>query len=81
MAVCRNHSGLSGGQLAELLSEKRSEMKVLFMSGYAEKIVHNHKIVQHMTNFLQKPFTMQALARKIRELPSSRAAAASASAH
>ena len=51
------------------------------MSGYAEKIVNNHKIVQHMTNFLQKPFTMQALARKIRELPSSRAAAASASAH
>ena len=50
-------------------------MKVLFISGYAEKIVLNHKIVDVHTNFLQKPFTLQSLGRKIREILAHGAAA------
>ena len=60
--------GMSGGQLAETLSEIRGDMKVLFVSGYAEKIVHNHRIAEMGSNFLQKPFTLSCLGLKIREV-------------
>jgi two-component system, cell cycle sensor histidine kinase and response regulator CckA len=60
--------GMSGGQMAELLAESRSEMKVLFVSGYAEKTVQNHRILDAHTNFLQKPYTLASLGRKIREV-------------
>ena len=60
--------GMSGGQLAELLSERYSAMKVLFVSGYSEKVVLRHKILDVQTNFLQKPFTLKSLAAKIREV-------------
>ena len=60
--------GMSGGQLAELLKDSRREMKVLFVSGYAETTVQNHQIIQSRTNFLQKPFTLSSLGRKIREV-------------
>jgi PAS domain S-box-containing protein len=59
--------GMSGGQLAELLRDSRREMKVLFVSGYAETIVQNHQIFEARTNFLQKPFTLACLGHKIRE--------------
>ena len=61
-------TGMSGGQLAELLSERYSAMKVLFVSGYSEKVVLRHKILDVQTNFLQKPFTLKSLAAKIREV-------------
>ena len=48
--------GRSGGRMAELLTESRSEMKVLFVSGYAEKTVQNHRILDGHTNLLQKPY-------------------------
>jgi two-component system, cell cycle sensor histidine kinase and response regulator CckA len=60
--------GMSGGQLAELLAEKYSDMKVLFVSGYSQTVVLRHKIPDVQTNFLQKPFTLKSLAAKIREV-------------
>jgi two-component system cell cycle sensor histidine kinase/response regulator CckA len=50
--------GMSGGQVAELLADSRREMKVLFVSGYAQRLVQNHQIMDAHTNFLQKPFTL-----------------------
>jgi two-component system, cell cycle sensor histidine kinase and response regulator CckA len=70
--------GMSGGQLAELLAEKYSDMKVLFVSGYSEKIVLRHQILDVQTNFLQKPFTLKSLAAKIREVLGHGSAAAGA---
>ena len=73
--------GMSGGQLAELLLERYMEMKVLFMSGYSEKVVLRHNISDLQTNFLQKPFTLKSLAGKIRQVlgkPSCAAAAGGA---
>jgi PAS domain S-box-containing protein len=60
--------GMSGGQLAELLLERYPDMKVLFMSGYSERVVVRHQIPAPPTNFLQKPFTLKALAAKVREV-------------
>ena len=60
-------------------------MKVLFVSGYAENTVLRHGAIDVTTRFLQKPFSLKALARKIRDVldadalvPAASAAAASA---
>ncbi len=58
---------ISGRQLAKELKSRRPEAKVLFVSGYAGKIVMEHKAVNLETNFLQKPFTLKQLSSKIRE--------------
>jgi PAS domain S-box-containing protein len=68
--------GMSGGQLAELLADKYSDMKMLFVSGYSEQVVLRHKILDVQGNFLQKPFTLKSLAAKIREVLGTTAAAA-----
>lgn len=68
--------GMSGGQVADLLADSRRDMKVLFVSGYAEKIVQNHRIMDVHTNFLQKPFTLASLGLKIREVLAKKQAAA-----
>ncbi len=70
--------GMSGGQLAELLAEKYTQMKVLFVSGYSEQVVLRHKIVDLQTNFLQKPFTLRSLAAKVREILDATTAAGAA---
>jgi hypothetical protein len=54
-------------------------MKVLFVSGYAEKVVLKHQIVDIHTHFLQKPFRLHCLASKIRETLVRGAAAAAGS--
>jgi FixJ family two-component response regulator len=58
---------MDGAKLAEQLSSERPEMKVLFVSGYAENTVLQHGAIDIAGQFLQKPFTLKSLARKIRE--------------
>ena len=53
--------GLSGRQLAGQLSQLRSEMKVLYVSGYADT-------VESAGAYLQKPFAPEALARRVRDV-------------
>ncbi len=59
---------MGGPKLAERLAEERPDMKVLFVSGYAENTVLQHGKIDVTTRFLQKPFSLKALARKIREI-------------
>jgi two-component system, cell cycle sensor histidine kinase and response regulator CckA len=59
---------MSGGELAEHCSRVRPETKLLFVSGYAESVVKDHRILDLRGNFLQKPFGLRALASKIREV-------------
>ncbi len=73
--------GMSGGQLAELLAEKYTEMKVLFVSGYSEQVVLRHKIVDLHTNFLQKPFALKSLTAKVREILDAAKAVAAGAGH
>ena len=54
-------------------------MTVLFVSGYSEKVVLRHKILDVRTNFLHKPFTLKSLGAKIREVLGTASAAACAS--
>jgi two-component system cell cycle sensor histidine kinase/response regulator CckA len=57
---------MSGAKLAEDLAAERPQMKVL--SGYAENAVLRHGKIDVTSRFLQKPFSLKALARKVREV-------------
>jgi PAS domain S-box-containing protein len=60
--------GMNGRQVADAARTIRSDLKVLFITGYAENAVLNHGHLDPGTHVLTKPFGMEALATRIREL-------------
>ncbi len=60
--------GASGDQLARQLAGARPQMKVLYTSGYTDEAILRQGILGSATAFLQKPFTPDLLARKVREV-------------
>ena len=67
--------GLSGRQLAEQLVQLRPEMKVLYASGYADQAIVHHGILESGIAYIQKPFTPETLARRVRQVLDSSPAA------
>ena len=59
--------GISGRVLADQMKQKRPEIRTVFMSGYTGQRVGEKEILEPGSLFLQKPFTRENLARKIRE--------------
>jgi DNA-binding NtrC family response regulator len=79
--VCKQHQGrihllvtdvvmpkMSGRELAEELKQVYQDFKVLYMSGYTDNAIVHHGILEKGMNYLQKPFTVEGLARKVREV-------------
>jgi two-component system, cell cycle sensor histidine kinase and response regulator CckA len=60
--------GMSGRELAKHLCQVRPGIKVLFLSGYTEDAIMHQGVLDCGTAFLQKPFSLQALSRKVREI-------------
>jgi len=60
--------GISGRELAQQLAHIRPEAKVLYLSGYTEDTIVSEGAIESGTAFLQKPFTLQNLSRKVREV-------------
>jgi DNA-binding NtrC family response regulator len=58
---------MSGPDLARSVRIARPEIKVLFMSGYTDDAMGVHGVLDAGTRFIQKPFTADALFRKVRE--------------
>jgi CheY-like chemotaxis protein len=59
---------MSGRELAEKLLVSRPDTKVLFMSGYTDDAIVQHGVLEEGTEFLQKPFTRDALTVRVREV-------------
>jgi PAS domain S-box-containing protein len=59
---------MNGCELANRLHRFRPELKVLFMSGYMDQVVLHRGGVTAEVAFLQKPFTPESIAAKVREV-------------
>jgi len=59
---------LSGPEMARRIQESRPNIKTLFLSGYTEELINSEGRLSGMDAFLSKPFTAEALARKVAEL-------------
>lgn len=59
---------MGGRELAEKLKEKLPNLQILFTSGYTDDAVIRHGVIEAQTNFIQKPFNLEALTNKIREI-------------
>jgi CheY-like chemotaxis protein len=83
--VCQQHTGsiqllitdvvmprMNGRDVAERLLTTYPEMRVLYMSGYTADSVDQHGVLETGLHFLQKPFTPDVLANRVRELLNSR---------
>jgi len=58
--------GMSGRQLAEQVLRKSPATRILYMTGYTDDMVVQHKVLEPGVQLLQKPFTKAELALKIR---------------
>jgi two-component system cell cycle sensor histidine kinase/response regulator CckA len=59
---------MSGRELTQRLEQLRPEIKVLYMSGYAEDVLSRQGVLESTITFLQKPFRQYELTAKIREV-------------
>jgi PAS domain S-box-containing protein len=59
---------MSGRELAEHLTARHPEIKVLFISGYTDDAIFRHGVQESNVAFLQKPFTTSELAAKVRSV-------------
>jgi two-component system, cell cycle sensor histidine kinase and response regulator CckA len=60
--------GFNGRQLAEELISRRQGLKVLYMSGYTDDAITHYGVLDAAMAYLQKPFTPEALIRKVQEV-------------
>ncbi len=61
-------SGMNGMQLAETLQQRRTGIKVIFMSGYTDNAIVQQDMVNRKLILMQKPLIPTALAAKVREV-------------
>jgi two-component system, cell cycle sensor histidine kinase and response regulator CckA len=57
---------MNGRQLLDQLREQDPKLRVLFMSGYAERAILHEGILGQGLPFLQKPFGVEGLLRSVR---------------
>ncbi|GLI53491.1 PAS domain S-box protein [Thermodesulfovibrio yellowstonii] len=59
---------MSGPKLINRIEAYSPNVKVLYMSGYPDDVIATHGITEKGIDFIQKPFTIETLSKKIREI-------------
>ncbi|MGO9481874.1 MAG: response regulator [Candidatus Kryptoniota bacterium] len=59
---------MSGTELSNEIIRMRPGTKILFMSGYAADVLAPHKVLDKGIHFLQKPFSFDELAKRVRHI-------------
>ena len=80
-SICDQHDGpihfmvtdtvmpkMHGPELAKRVSSLYPETMVIYMSGYIENVIPHHGILEKGMEYIQKPFTVNELVRKVREV-------------
>ncbi len=60
--------GMNGKELIERLRKGRPGLPCIFMSGYTADVIAHHGVLEEGVAFLQKPFTIEGLTKKVREI-------------
>jgi PAS domain S-box-containing protein len=60
--------GMKGNELANQLKKIDPHLKVLFVSGYTDKVIAKYGVLYKDTHFIAKPFSFEMLAQKISEI-------------
>jgi PAS domain S-box-containing protein len=60
--------GMGGQQLADAVQERYPQVRVLFVSGYADDAIMRHGVLPDRVYFMQKPFAAAALLRMVRDV-------------
>jgi len=60
--------GISGTELAKQFMPLHPETRILYMSGYTDNVIVHHGVLEKGVNYIQKPFTIDELTRKVREV-------------
>jgi len=60
--------GMNGKELHARLRAAHPDLRCLFMSGYTADVIAHHGVLDPGVEFLQKPFTLQTLAQRVREI-------------
>jgi len=81
VSICKQHGSsidllitdvimpeMGGPEVANQLLELKSQLRVLYMSGYTDNAIVHHGVLDEGTSFIQKPFSLEGLARKVREV-------------
>jgi FixJ family two-component response regulator len=59
--------GMNGAELRDRVRRLLPGIKVLFMSGYTSNVIVTHGVLKDGVHFIQKPFSIEDLARRIAE--------------
>lgn len=59
---------MNGRELAKKLADIRPNLKSIFMSGYTANVIAHHGVLDQDVYFIQKPFSIQELSKRIREV-------------
>jgi two-component system, cell cycle sensor histidine kinase and response regulator CckA len=59
---------MNGRELAVALRTNSPDLKVLYVSGYADDTIAQHGVLDPEVDFVQKPFSPESLALKVREI-------------
>ncbi len=59
---------MNGRDLADKIKALYPHIRCLFMSGYTADVISNHGVLDEGIYFIEKPFTLQRLSARIREV-------------